>query len=159
SRAGPVPLGPVPLGPVPLDSRHLREAAERVNGSLVRDRVLTALDVWLIWESADEARFGVRALLQAADPDPYQEAVRDAVAARDKGVARALAAKPEALAQPARFAAVLGQIGWIPQERRRAVLASALHARPEDLGLLMLMGTSYPDRRASAPHKVRWFQA
>jgi serine/threonine protein kinase/Tfp pilus assembly protein PilF len=135
------------------------EAAGRVNGSLVRDRVLAALDLWLIWEPADEVRAGVRALLRAADPDPYREAVRDAVAAKDQGAVKALAAKPEALAQPARFAAVLGQIGWIPQERRRAVLTSAARARPEDLWLLLLLGSSCPDSRAWAAEQARWFQA
>src|SRR5262249_30742730 len=54
---------------------------------------------------------------------------------------------------------VLGQLGWAPKERRRAVLMSAVRARPEDLGLLMLLGTSYPDGRAWAGEQARWFQA
>src|SRR5262249_38267725 len=72
---------------------------------------------------------------------------------------RALAEKPEALAQPPRFAVVLGQLGWAPAERRRAVLMSAVRSRPEDLGVLLRLGTSYPDGRAWAAERARWFQA
>jgi tetratricopeptide (TPR) repeat protein/serine/threonine protein kinase len=135
------------------------DAAGRVNRSLVRDRVLTVLDLWLGADPSAEVRAGVRAVLREADPDPYRDAVRDAVAARDGRAVRALAEKPEALTQPARYAAVLGHLGWIPRERRRAVLQSALRARPGDLGLLLMMAQSYPSRPKWAAERVRWLQA
>ncbi len=133
-----------------------REAAERVNGSLVRDRLLAALDDW---QGIDPSA-GVRTVLRAADPDPYRDSIRDAMSARDARAVIALVSRPEALAQPARFAAVLGQLGDAPVDRRRTVLGKALLARPGDLGLLMALGWSYPmNRPQGASERVRWFQA
>ena len=60
------------------------ETGKRVGDSLVRERLLAALDMWLVLEpSAPERRTGdpdrawVRAVLRAADRDPYRDAVRD----------------------------------------------------------------------------------
>jgi eukaryotic-like serine/threonine-protein kinase len=131
---------------VTQDEDRAEEAAERVNGSLVRDRLLTALDRWL----AMDRSAGVRAVLRSADPDPYRDAVRDAVVVKDRNRIADLAAQPEALEQPARFAAILGQLGAVPMERRRAVLESALRARTGDLELLMALGKSYPTYRPGA---------
>ncbi|MCI0456598.1 MAG: tetratricopeptide repeat protein, partial [Gemmataceae bacterium] len=141
---------------VTADRDRAREAARRVNGSLLRDRVLTALDLWL---AADKPA-GVRAVLQAADPEPYRDAFRDALAVWDRQKMIDLAGRPEALTQPTRFAAVLGELPFIPADRRRAVLQSALRARPGDLALLMALGNSYPnDGREGTTERVRWFQA
>jgi serine/threonine protein kinase/Tfp pilus assembly protein PilF len=132
-------------------------AGARVNGSLVRDRVLTALDRWLVY---DPSLAGVRAVLRAADPDPYRDAVRDALVARDVRTLAALAGQSEALAQPARFAVILSRIGSVPVDRRRAVLKAALRLRPGDLSLLMDLGYSYPTgQREGAGDRVRWYQA
>ena len=141
------------------------EAAARVNGSPVRDRLLTALDLWLAFAPSA----AVRDVLRAADPDPYRDAVRDAVAARDWNRVAELAGRPEALDQPPRFAAVLGQHPAVPAERRREVLEAALHSRPGDLSLLMALGESYPfarregadercggSRRRSPPTRGAW---
>jgi hypothetical protein len=57
------------------------EAATLVTGSLVRNRLLAALDLWLVLAPDP----GVRVLLQAADPDQYRDTVRDAVVAADRG--------------------------------------------------------------------------
>jgi tetratricopeptide (TPR) repeat protein len=143
------------------------DTAKRVNESLIRDRVLTILDLWL---ALAEPSAWVRAVLRSADPDPYRDAVRDAFAATDDRALSALARRPEALAQPARFAAVLslGQLReWVTPERQRAVLASALRSRPGDLALLMELGNSYPafglkglgSSREEICERVRWFQA
>ena len=51
------------------------ELAAKVNGSLVRDRVLFALDMWLAIDRSAE----VRGVLRTADPDPYRDAVRVAL--------------------------------------------------------------------------------
>jgi tetratricopeptide (TPR) repeat protein len=132
------------------------EAAGRVNGSLVRDRLLAALDLWLVLDSSP----GVRDVIGAADPDPYRGAVRDAVAAGDAARAAELAGRPEALAQPPGFAAAVGRIRGVPVERKRAVLEAALRPRPGDLALLMELGGTYPvDRREGADERVRWLQA
>jgi tetratricopeptide (TPR) repeat protein len=138
------------------DEGRVAESARRVNESLVRDRVLAALDLWLEKEPTD----GLRALLRSADPDPYRNAVRDAVAVKDARAVAALVGQPEALAQPARFAAVLAEVDDVPADRLRAVLKSALRGQPGHLGLLIGLGKSYPSERPEgAGERIRWFQA
>src|SRR5262249_52236617 len=128
----------------------------RVNRSLVRDRLLAALDLWL----KDEPSDGLRAVLRSADPDPYRNAVRDARALKDARAMAALVGQPEALTQPAWFAVVLGDIDDVPVERQRAVLESALRGQRGHLGLLIALGKSYPfNRPEGAGERVRWYQA
>src|SRR5262249_3648727 len=139
---------------IPEEGR-TEEAAGRGNRSLIRDRVLGALDLWV----ACDRSVGVRALLRSADPDVYRNAGRDALLAKD-GTVAALADQQEALEQPPRFAMILGWIDPISEERGRAVMESALRTRHADLSLLMQLGISYPiDRRTGADERVRWFQA
>ena len=128
---------------VTQDASRAGEAARRVNESVIRDRVLTALDGWLSFGRS----VGVRAVLRSADPDPYRDAVRDAVVVKDWNRIADLAGQPEALEQPARFAAILGQLPGVPEDRGRAVLESALRTRTGDLELLMALGRSYPAYR------------
>src|SRR5262249_37593632 len=95
-----------------------------------------------------------------ADPDPYRNAVRAALAARLARQVLALVARPEALEQPPWFAAILGQLDLPPADRKRAVLESVLRARPGDLNLLMCLGGTDPFNQAEgAVERVRWFQA
>jgi tetratricopeptide (TPR) repeat protein len=133
------------------------EAAARwVAGSLVRDRLVAALDLWLATEPASE----VRAVLRLADPDPYRDAVRDAVAARDEAGVAELAGRADALAQPPGFASALGQNPAVPDDRKRAVLRVALRGRYADFSLLFALGETYtgntPEELAEA---LRWHQA
>jgi serine/threonine protein kinase/tetratricopeptide (TPR) repeat protein len=144
--------------------------AGRVAASVVRDRALTALDLWLLYDGS--AR--VRDVLRRADPDPYREAVRDALVAKDAPASLELASRPDALRQPAGFAIPLGVDARTPPERRREVMESALRTRPGDLNLLMeLARTWFPaafvadrargpkepgDPRAQA-EVLRWSQA
>ena len=138
------------------DEGRAAEAAGRVNGSLVRDRVLTALDLWL----AADPSAGVRAVLRAADPDPYRDAVRDAVAASDR----------QAVGRPGRAAGGPGPAGpvrgrprplpGVPADRRRAVLEGRPPCPARDLALLMALGLVLTrDRPEGAGERVRWFQA
>jgi tetratricopeptide (TPR) repeat protein len=131
-------------------------AARRVADSLIRDRLLAALDLWLI----NDPSASVQELLRSTDPDEYRDAVRDAIAARDEPRQADLAGRPEALAQPLHFAAVLGQLRAVPADRRRALLGAALRSRPGDLTLLMALGNSYlTSDPESAAERARWFQA
>src|SRR5262249_48950836 len=86
-------------------------AAAGVKGSAVRDRLVTALDRWL--RAENPSRLGpnwVRAVLRAADPDPYRDAVRDAVLRTDVATIRKLASRKEmAETQPPGFLIVLGE--------------------------------------------------
>lgn len=132
------------------------EAARLVTESHVRNRLLTALDLWLLAEPSP----AVRRLLTLVDANGYRESVRDAVVARDGAAQAELAGLAGALAQPPRFAAALGQNSAVPVGRRREVLEVALRARPDDLTLLMSLGELDPiDRREGADRRVRWFQA
>jgi tetratricopeptide (TPR) repeat protein/serine/threonine protein kinase len=138
------------------DEGQAAEVAARVNRSLVRDRLLEALDLWLKQEPSD----GVRAVLRSADPDPYRNAVRDAHVVKDARRVAALVGQPEALAQPARFAVVLAGLDDVPADRLRAVLESALRGQLGHLGLLMALGGSHPlNRPEAAGERVRWYQA
>ena len=65
----------------------MKETADRVNESLVRNRVLAALDILLVIDRSP----GVCAVLQSADPNPYRDAVRDALASRNARAVIALA--------------------------------------------------------------------
>jgi tetratricopeptide (TPR) repeat protein len=132
------------------------EAAARVTGSLIRDRLLMALDLWLLYERS----LRIREVLRAADPDPYRDAVRDAVATLDKSRMADLAGREMALEQPPAFAVAMGHLSAVPPERRRKILQAALRSRPSDFVLLMELGSSYPDdQREGASERVRWWQA
>jgi eukaryotic-like serine/threonine-protein kinase len=132
------------------------EIARQVNESLVSDRLVASLDLW----HASTGEADVRAILRAADPDPYRNALRDAfVSGRKEAVAR-LAEQPDALAQPPGFAVVLGRHVAVPAPRQRAVLETALRSRPGGRSLLMGLGHSYPMfQKDVAGERVRWFQA
>lgn len=137
------------------DESRTTDAVARVGASLVRDRLLTALDDWF----AAEPTAGLRAILHGADPDSYRDMIRDALGAKGTSAIGSLAMQPEALVQPPRFAAVLGRLRGVTPERQRAVLLAALRARPSDLGLLMAMGASYPIRPEWRGERQRWYQA
>jgi Flp pilus assembly protein TadD len=100
-------------------------------------------------------------VLQSADPDEYRTAVRDAAFTGQPKFTELLG-RPQALTQPARYAAILGLIPSATPDRRRAILGSALRARPGDLSLLMELGQSYPPNQRDPDgvrERVRWFQA
>ncbi|MDY3556531.1 tetratricopeptide repeat protein [Gemmata sp. JC717] len=133
------------------------ETARRVNGSLIRDRVLLTLDLWLgAAGTADLA-----ALLHEADPDPTRDAVRAAVQARDgAGLGRLTAAGLGD--QPARFVIALAAAvrpGLSPA-RRRALLAAEWDRAPGSVRVLMELGGTYPmNSKEGAAERARWFQA
>jgi tetratricopeptide (TPR) repeat protein len=133
-----------------------QEAAARVSGSAVRDRLVAALDHWLV---VDQQPW-VRAVLQGADPHPYRDAVRDALLARNRPKVVELASQRQAAEQPPGFVALLGDSVAMPVERRRELLTAAVWHRPNDLVLLMTLGINYPHfERAGAEERLRWFQA
>lgn len=137
----------------------VEDAAARVAASVVRERIVAALDRRL----RQGRSAGVHALLRRVDADPYRDAVRDAVLAGDRPALVRLAAQPDAMEQPSWFAAILGESDAIAPERRREFLLAAVMRRPDDLDLLMALGTvSYhwpTDPVESAVQRMRWFQA
>ena len=132
------------------------EAAARVLASVVRERIVTALDRLLPHEKAA----GVRTLLRRVDADPYRDAVRDAVIAKDVAKLAELAGHKEALEQPPGFVAFLGDNPAIGVTRRRQLLEAAVRRRSGNLGLLMTLGTTYPfNQKEGANERLRWYQA
>jgi tetratricopeptide (TPR) repeat protein len=143
-------FGVVP-GVTPAD-----EVARRVADSHVRDRLLTALYLWLVWDPSP----GLRQLLALIDPDGFRESFRDAAAAGDRARLASLTGRKEALNQPPWFAAVLGQNPDASVDRRREVLEVAARARPSDLVLLMELGkVDLINQREGAERRLQWYQA
>ncbi len=131
------------------------EAGRRVNESVIRGRLLAALDMWLAYAPP----LGLLAVLRAADPDDFRDAVRAAVVAGANARLAELADKAVALDQPAPFAAVLGELDAIPVDRRKAILAAVWRRRPADFGLLMaLQRLNKPrfDRRKLVAEREKW---
>jgi tetratricopeptide (TPR) repeat protein len=138
------------------DAVPVGEAAARVSASVVRERIVTALDRRL----RQERTVGLRAVLRRVDADPYRDAVRDATLARDPAKLVELVKQDAALEQPPGFAAFLGEIRDIKVERRRQLLQAAVSRRPKDLGLLMTLGWTYPfNQQDGADERLRWYQA
>lgn len=138
------------------DEGRAAEAAAGVNRSPIRGRVLAALEGWFGFDPSPD----VRAVLRATDPDPYRDAVRDALAAGDHPQALELAGRPDALAQPPRFATALVHLDGLTTDRRVMVLESAQRAWPGNLALLMTLGNTYwQTRRERVAERLRWFQA
>ncbi len=150
-----VPAAVGKLG-IDLDATPPAEAAARLADSAVRDRLVAAIDLWFVRGRSPTGR----AILRAADPDPYRNRVRDAVGAEDLPALDALAEQPDALAQPPWFASVLGQIEAIPTDRRRDILRAANRSRPADVTVLMTLGSLYPiDRKDVASERAGWYRA
>src|SRR5262249_37864780 len=101
----------------------------------------------------------LRAVLQGADPHPYRDLFRDAFLARDRAKIVELAGRTQAPEQPPGFVAFLGDSVAMPDERRRELLTVPVRHRPDDLGMLMTLGLTYPLEKAGAENRVRWFQA
>jgi eukaryotic-like serine/threonine-protein kinase len=133
------------------------ESSARITVSLIRERLIATLDLWLVFDPSAT----VREILAEADANPYRDAIREATVVRDRKRVADLADQPEALSQPAGFTAALGQHrGAIPGQRRREVLEAALRARPGNLSLLIALGGSYPiNQRQGADERLRWHQA
>ncbi len=128
----------------------------RLQSTPIRSALLAALDGWL----ARDPSPAVRALLAAADPDPFRDDVRRLLAAADVAGLTKLAGRPEWSTQPAGIVRAYAVVPVIPAGVRRALLERVAGARPDDFGLAMDLGGTYPinDPTTAAP-RVRWFQA
>lgn len=135
------------------------EAACAVNGSLARERLLAALDQWLVY-AATQDRAVLAGILAAADPDLFRDAIRAAIQRADWESVKALALRDDALNQPARFAAALGLIPQIPRERRLTVLWRSAQARPQAYVALMTAGFLYASHDSTtAADRIAWFRS
>ncbi|MBN9521666.1 tetratricopeptide repeat protein [bacterium] len=131
-------------------------AVARIQSTPIRSALLAALDGWL----ARTPSAAVRDLLAAADPDPFRDEVRRRLAAADAAGLAALAGRPEWPAQPAGIVRAYAAVPGLPAGARRALLERVAGARPDDFGLAMDLGGTYPiNDPATAAPRVRWFQA
>jgi tetratricopeptide (TPR) repeat protein len=140
------------------DAAPLDEAAARVSASAVRERIVTALHQ--IWGTEKTA--GALAVLRRVDADPYRDAVRDAILAKDDAKVMELSKQDAAPEQPPGFVAFLCAYPALggDQRRQRQLLEAAVNRRPGNLFLLMTLGNTYPIRqKASANERLYWFQA
>jgi tetratricopeptide (TPR) repeat protein len=133
------------------------DAAGRVSASVVRERIVTALDRLL----RQERSAGVRTVLRRVDANPYRDAIRDALLANDPTQFVELAERKTALEQPPGFVAFLGESAAIPVDRRRELLQAAVSRRPADVDLLLTLGSSYNSTNSQdwVNERLRWFQA
>jgi eukaryotic-like serine/threonine-protein kinase len=132
-----------------------QESAQRVNSSLLRDRLLGALDLWLMSDPSPE----LREILAEADRDDYREFIRDAVLAGNEAALVESAGRENVFAQPPHFVSLLGQINVIPVARRRAILELAHAYHRQNLTILMSLSNTYPfDKQEGAENRVRWLQ-
>jgi predicted ribosomally synthesized peptide with SipW-like signal peptide len=131
------------------------DAARLLRESVIRDDALAALDFWFIRDRSPN----LLAILREADPEPFRDAVRSAVHDSKEDRVRELAAGPDALTQPVRFALVLGRLSEVPADRRIQILKLALRSLPSSLGVLMELGGCFDgDRAETAVERIRWYQ-
>ena len=159
--------------------------ATRVSGSVVKGRIVSALDRMLLpirladldkltpeerkrytpQMLADAAALGplaarARAVLRLVDPDPYRDAVRDAVHDSDRPRFLELVGQPAAREQPPAFVEFVSENRAIPVALRRELLQAAVSRRFEHAGLLMAMGNTFDsEQQATVKERLRWYQA
>ena len=126
------------------------EAAARVRDSAIRGTIVVFLHDWLYWISdADRAR--VQSVVDLVDKDEWRREYRVAVGSkeRDVGKLKALAASPDAAAQPPLI--LSGLCGALLAHGQRAevvtVLTEAQQLHPEDYWLNYLLGHFWEKER------------
>lgn len=117
-------------------------AAEQINGSLIRDRLLATLALWLAAEPAGGDAINLVAILRSADPDPFRGAVWEALRAGNVREVRDRVGAPEMQEQPAWFAVVVAQHFGVPNEQRQKLFRGVLASRPAYVPALMSLATS-----------------
>lgn len=119
------------------ESTDVGAAAERINSSLIRDQLLTALDNWLQLDSSPAA------ILTACDPDPDREEVRRAQMSGGRLRLLAVALQFDSSDQPVRFTVPMALNHKYPDAVRERWLLSTLQRNPSNFGVLMGLGQIY----------------
>ena len=153
------------------------EAVAAVNASLIRERLLLALDLWHTYRYSVEAddsslkvsvgaeRKAVRKFLDLLDTDPFRREVRNAISRSDEALFKAFVEDPQILRQPVRFSIILGQLQYLPLETREQLLRPALEKAPNDLSLLFAVISMYQSAqytrsvREAVQQQLRYSQA
>jgi tetratricopeptide (TPR) repeat protein len=131
------------------------EAAGRIGDSLVRDRLLTALEGWFLASTRD---VGLRAILSAADPDEFRDAAR-ATSYQRALLAWAFRGRPLPGPQPVWFAVAHGFDPDTDLAARERLLLAAHMGRPNDLFLLIGLGAMGGAGDGRALVSAGWWRA
>jgi tetratricopeptide (TPR) repeat protein/serine/threonine protein kinase len=119
------------------------DATERVRGSAIREALVAGLDAWIhIKPANDPERLRLRAIADGADDNAWRRTFREAALAGDAERLKALAAQPEALAQPASVLVWLGTVVYDggAVEEARAVTRTAQQRYPDDFWINYVLG-------------------
>jgi serine/threonine-protein kinase len=116
-------------------------AATLVRGSQIRDILLVYLHDWLYWAAATD-RDQLRAVVDAADDDPWRRAFREAHSKNDSRMLGLLARAPEAMGQPPALLSGLGGALLVDgqAEEARMLLRAAQQRYPGDFWINYLLG-------------------
>jgi tetratricopeptide (TPR) repeat protein len=119
---------------IDVDKLNPEQAAERVRASGARAALVAALDDWAFCTGEVSRRAWLREVARRADPDPWRNRLRDALAKKDRKALRALADDVARPAQPVvtlvALAAGLGEAG--DAAGAVAVLRQAQRRHPGD---------------------------
>lgn len=128
----------------------------RLKESLISDRLLTALELWMGYGKTPDWP----ELMHTLDPDPFRDEVRAATVTHDEEAFRRLAASPEALTQPPRYAVVLGRGTALPDGRHEQILRAAHRRQPGNLTvLLMLTMAERGNKQEQIAERLGWCRA
>jgi tetratricopeptide (TPR) repeat protein len=132
------------------------DVAGRIAESLIGERLIATLDLWLAFERLRS----VRDVLGAVDPDESRGATRHAILAGHADRAAVHGDAPGVLTGRPGLAVALGQLSPLPPGRRREFLLQALDLMPDRFTVLMELGASYPRRqKEGAAERVGWYQS
>ena len=137
------------------------EVARRINESLIRERLLTIVELWFALDG--RRQLGLRRILELADPDEFRNEARATGYARAL-LSRAFRGKPLPSSQPVWFAIGHGQNRLEAHGLRESLLLSAYRLRPNNFPLLMTLAelsyTTVAELSASsARDSLGWYRA
>ena len=133
----------------------VEEAARRINDALIRERLLTSLEVWFV-VGRDPV---LRRILALADPDEFRNEARGTNYSTAV-LSLALQGKPVPPVQPVWFAIGHGEDRAVDPDTREQLLLIAHRARPNSYSLLMALGRRLGNReKESGTRRAGWCRA
>jgi serine/threonine-protein kinase len=138
------------------------ELGARVARSIVRDALVGALDDWAYGERERPRREKVTRVARAADPDPWRDSFRDALARVDRARMKELAAAADVKRLPPPTIVTLGlTLGGSTRDAERLFRAAQPH-HPTDFWINLYLGHAIYSRatdRDGAAQSVSYYRA
>jgi tetratricopeptide (TPR) repeat protein/tRNA A-37 threonylcarbamoyl transferase component Bud32 len=143
-----------------LDTDEVDAVGRRVAASPIREVLVAALDDWAASESDAGRRDRLTRIAKAADPDPWRDQFRDALARRDRDALRQLAAQADAARLSPTALVALG-LSLGPKTPEAADVFSRAQARyPADYWLnFWLVPARQQNGGLSPAEALRYYQA